>query len=162
MLLFCIPGDNWHCCTFSREHIYSMVYFYCYEKCIKTCFLSKITTVFTLIKHQLHVSCVLTPVDLAMQQNAAQWCLIFNRKKNETATKMTAFVTRSILLFAAKALKYNKSYLWLLSLEQQEHTVYGALQNSIILESATHDKHSFQLLHLSVKRSILKLFIHIQ
>lgn len=25
---------------------------------------------------------------------------------------MTAFVTRSILLFAAEALKYNKSYLW--------------------------------------------------
>lgn len=80
------------------------------------------------------------------------------KKKNETAIKMTAFVTRSILLLVAKALKYNKSYLCVLSLEQQEYTVQGALRNSIILESAVHEKHSIQLLHLSVIGKNVKFF----
>lgn len=35
------------------------------EKCIKTCCLSIITTVITLIQHQLHACWALTPVDLA-------------------------------------------------------------------------------------------------
>lgn len=83
------------------------LYFYCWEKCIKTCCPSIITTVITLIKHELHAGRAFTPVDffffLPLQHKVALCWYI--KKKKKTATKMSAFVTRSILLFAAKALK---------------------------------------------------------
>lgn len=43
---------------------------------------------------------------LPLQHKVVLSLLIFSIK-NITVKKMTAFVTRSILLFAAKALKYN-------------------------------------------------------
>lgn len=73
---------------------------------------------------------------------------------------MIAFVVRSILLFAAKALKYNKPRLWLLNLKPRERTVEGTLENSITLKTAEREKLSF-LLCMAVKMA-LKLFIHTQ
>lgn len=73
---------------------------------------------------------------------------------------MIAIVARSILVFAAKALKYNKPHWWLLNLKPQERRVEGTLENSVTLETAEHEKHSF-LLCMAVKIT-LKLFIHMQ
>lgn len=69
---------------------------------------------------------------------------------------MIAFVVLSILLFAAKSLKYNKSHLWLLNLKPQE----GILENSVTLKTAEHEKLSFPL--CIVVKMALKLFIHRQ
>lgn len=78
-------------------------------------------------------------------------------------TKMTAFVTSSILGFfcsRSTQMRYelwtHNSYIFVTS-KRVAYSV-GCTWNSITLETAEHEKHSFQLLHLAVKMSILKLF----
>ncbi len=44
---------------------------------------------------------------LPLRHKVAPYWLIFDMENKKQPEKMTAFVTRSILLFAAKALKYK-------------------------------------------------------
>lgn len=106
-----------------------------------------------LIKHRLQAFCA---------HSSSCGCAVWSNSMSchFKRQKRIPFVVRSILLFAARALKYNKPRLWLLNLKPRERTVEGTLENSITLKTAEREKLSF-LLCMAVKMA-LKLFIHTQ
>lgn len=73
-----------------------------------------------------------------------------------------AFLTRSILLLAARALKYNKLYLWLRSLAPGVYCLRYIWKRHPGDSFIKHEKHQFWLLYPASKMSFWELFIDIQ